>query len=241
MRWPALLVVLLLSACVEQAGVPPSSAQVESVGMRALQSRQPGAIEMLERWAHGGSAVAQRELGLVRAQTPATHTDAVNWLDRAARAGDARAQFHLAKAFHEARLGLKQDHVQAWFWFEAAARQNDREASFMLARLARYGQGVAPNLELAVHWLQESSRQGNPQAMFLLSNAYAAGDGVRADATQARYWLTMAAEGDYGVAIQALAVELDGAGGADSDLSKESRDLIKEATEHRLMRWNGYQ
>lgn len=235
------LVVVLLSSCALTDDGPPTSSQIESIGMLALQARQPAAIATLARWAQTGLPVAQRELGLVRAQTPLTQAEAVVWLQKAATGGDAKAQFHLAKALHEGSLGLPQDFAQAWVWFEAAAKQNDRQASFMLARMAKYGQGVAASPELSVYWLQEASRQGNPQAMFLLSNAYAEGEGVGRNVMLARRWLTKSAEGDYGVAIQALALELDGLGGPDSVLAKHSRDLLKEAKDHRLMRWNGYQ
>jgi TPR repeat protein len=241
MKFALLLAVLFLLSCAGQAEAPPSSSQIESVGMVALQAHQPAAINTLERWAHGGLAVAQRELGLVRAQTPLMQAEGVSWLQLAATGGDAKAQFHLAKALHEGKLGLQQDFAQAWVWFEAAARQNDRDASFMLARMAKYGQGVAASPERSVYWLQESSRQGNPQAMFLLSNAYAQGEGVNRNVMQARRWLALSAEGDYGVAVQALALELDGLGGQDTVLAKHSRDLLKEAKDHRLMRWNGYQ
>jgi TPR repeat protein len=237
----SVLLTVLLCACAAQEDRLPNSSEIESTGMLALQAHQPAAIDTLERWAYRGLPVAQRELGLVRAQTPLTQAQAVTWLQMAAKGGDAKAQFHLAKALHEGRLGLPQDFAQAWVWFEAAAKQNDRQASFMLARMAKYGQGVAASPELSVYWLQESSQQGNPQAMFLLSNAYAEGDGVSRNTMLARHWLTKSADGDYGVAIQALALELDGLGGPDTVFAKHSRDLLKEAKDHRLMRWNGYQ
>jgi hypothetical protein len=48
----------------------------------------------------------------------------------------------------------------------------------------------------------------------------------------------MSAEYDYKIAMQALALELDGLGGYDSPFSQRSRQLLKEANDHRLMRWN---
>jgi TPR repeat protein len=236
-----LCIAVFLPSCVGSADVLPTRSQIESVGMLALQSRRQTAIDTLTRWAHSDFTVAQRELGLVHSQTPLSYSEAIFWLQKAATGGDAKGQFYLAKALYEGKLGLQQDFAQAWFWFEAAARQNDSNASFMLARMAKYGQGVSASPELAVFWLQESSRQGNPQAMFLLSNAYALGEGISPNAMQARRWLVKSADSDYGIAIQALAMELDGLGGQDTPFSKHSRDLFKEAKDHRLMRWNGYQ
>jgi TPR repeat protein len=165
----------------------------------------------------------------------------VQWLKKAAIAGDAPAQFELAKALHEGKMGLAQDLAQAWKWFELAAKQGDGKASFMLARMAAHGQGVPRDLELSVQWLQEGSHQRNAQAMYQLSAAYANGEGIPRNMMQARYWLNMSAEHDYNVAVQALAMELDGLGGQDSPFAERSRQLFKEARDHRLMRWNTHQ
>lgn len=227
-----------LAACSWLDGPPPASTEIESVGILALQGQQPAAQRKLERWAQAGSAVAQREWGLVLAVRPGQEVQASTWLSKAAEGGDMQAQFQLAKALHEGQLGLTQDYAQAWKWFEAAANQGLGKASFMLARMAKYGQGVPLNLELSVQWLQKASQQRDAQAMYLLSNAYASGEGIARNVMLARYWLSMSAENDYNVAIQALAMELDGLGGRDSPFSERSRQLLKEAKDHRLMHWN---
>jgi TPR repeat protein len=71
-----------------------------------------------------------------------------------------------------------------------------------------------------------------------LSVAYAQGDGLPRDKEKSRYWLTMSADYDYKIAMQALALELDGVGGQDSSASQRSKLLMKEASDHRLMNWN---
>jgi hypothetical protein len=58
---------------------------------------------------------------------------------------------------------------------------------------------------------------------------------------QSRYWLTMSAEHDYAIAVQALAMQLDNLGGPNSPWTERSRHLFKEASDHRLMRWNTQQ
>ncbi len=237
----SLLLLGLLGACQPQPRLHPTSAQIESVGILALQGKNQSAIEQLERWAYESLPVAQRELALAYASRADMHAQAVPWLQKAATAGDAQAQFELAKALHEGRLGLAQDFAQAWKWFELAAKQGVGKASFMLARMAAHGQGVPKDLELSVQWLQEGSRQRNAQAMYQLSVAYANGEGIPRNMMQARYWLNMSAEHDYNVAVQALAMELDGLGGQDSPFAERSRQLFKEARDHRLMRWNTHQ
>jgi TPR repeat protein len=237
--------VALLCAGLVHCGVAsdqqPTSAQIESAGIAATQGRQSAALRNLEQWAQSGMPIAQRELGLVYAATPATQTQAVAWLVRGAEGGDKEAQRVLAQAYYEGKLGLAANPGKAWPLFEAAAHQGDGRASFMLARMAKYGQGVATDLSLSVHWLQEASRQGNAQAMFLLSNAYASGDGVAHDPALSRQWLERSAEGDYPVAIQALAMALEGQAKTDPTATSAARHLLKEATDERTMKWNRYQ
>jgi uncharacterized protein len=228
----------LLSACEPQPRVHLTSAEIESIGILASQANKKSAINQLERWANDGLPVAQRELALAYASRTERRAQAVQWLQKAATAGDAQAQFELAKALHEGKMGFAQDWAQAWKWFELAAKQGDGKASFMLARMAAHGQGLPRDPELSVKWLQEGSRQRNAQAMYQLSVAYANGDGIPRNMMQARYWLNMSAEHDYNVAVQALAMELDGLGGQDSPFAERSRQLFKEASDHRLMRWN---
>jgi hypothetical protein len=230
-----------LAACSWMDGPPPVPTEIESIGMLALHGQRLDAVRKLKHWADSGSAVAQRELGLFYASAPNGQAEAVKLLTKAAEGGDMQAQYHVGKALQEGKLGLKPDYPQAWKWLEASAKQGLGKASYLLARMAKYGQGVPLSLELSVHWLQEGSKQRDPQAMYLLSNAYASGEGISRNMMLARYWLTMSAESDYNVAIQALAMELDGLGGTESPFAQRSRQLFKEAKDHRLMRWNTLQ
>ncbi len=234
----AIVVCLVIAACDDQLTVLPSSAEIESVGILAIQAKKPTAIAQLARWAHDGMPVAQRELALAYAANAETWQHAVPWFEQAAAGGDRDAQFELANAFVSGKLGLKQDYAQAWALYEKAAVQGDGKASFMLARMARHGWGVAQSAEQSVRWLQEASQQKNAQAMYELSVAYAQGDGVPPNQMQSRHWLSMSAEYDYKIAMHAMALELDGLGGKDSPFSQRSSQLMKEASDHRLMRWN---
>lgn len=157
-------VVGVLGACAPTEQLPSSAAQIESVGILAVQAHKQSAIDQLLRWAERGHPVAQRELALVYAKYPDMEnpkTSAAAWLQKAALAGDLEAQLALAQAFHGGTLGLKLDDAQAWTWFEAAAQQGDGRASFMLARMASHGQGTPQSLERSVHWLQVAAQQKN--------------------------------------------------------------------------------
>jgi uncharacterized protein len=217
---------------------PVTSAEIESVGILAVQARQPQALAQLEAWAQSGLVVAQRELGLAEALNSDRWLQACQWLQKAADAGDREAQFELANAYLYAKLGLPKNDPQAWIYYEKAASQGDDKASFMLARMAGHGWGVTQSATLSAHWLTLSSHLGNPQAMYELSVAYAQGDGVPQDQAQARYWLEQSADHDYKIAMQALALELEAQGRQDARASERSKVLLKEASDHRLMHWN---
>ncbi len=234
-----LLVAAALGACTGE--VVPDNARIESVGMLALHGRQVSAITQLQAWAAAGRPVAQRELALALASIPDQSAQAGAWLEKAAVAGDTESRFQLAQALYQGSLGLKLDQAQAWSWYERAAKSGNAKASFMLARMAKYGEGVPRDLKLSATWLLQASKQGNAQAMFLLSNAYAAGEGVEQNPQLAREWLERSAEGDFPVAIQALAMSLEGGDRHGEPDPVRARHLIKEATDERSMRWNNYQ
>ncbi|MFZ6751249.1 tetratricopeptide repeat protein [Undibacterium sp. Ren11W] len=219
----------------------PNSAQIESLGVLALNTQTPTAIASLTKWAQQDQPVAQRELGLVLASAGADFSQAVIWLNKAALAGDEEAQFVLAEAHYKAKMGLPQNYAFAWKYYVSAAQRGNTKASFMLARMAKYGEGVPLDLALSVHYLQQASSGGNAQAMFLLSNAYALGEGVTKNAALAQSWLEKSAEAEYPVAIHELALHLSGGPDHEGTRSLEARHLIKEANDERTLRWNRYQ
>ena len=229
---------MALGGCEHEQPPLLTSAEIESVGVLAIQAKKPAAIGQLERWAQEGHCVAQRELALAYSSSASRWPEAVLWFQKAAQGGDREAQFELASAYLNAKLGLLQDYTQAWALYEKASLQGDGKASFMLARMARHGWGVMPSAEQSAHWLQKASEQENAQAMYELSVVYAQGDGLPRDPKKSQYWLNLSADYDYKIAMQALALQLDGLGGKDSTASEHSRLLLKEASDHRLMNWN---
>src|SRR5450830_844956 len=228
------LILLAFCACSQEVSEHPSTAEIESMGLQALHGQNKEALHTLRAWAKRGNTVAQRELAFALAVHNDQYVDAANWLKKAAQGGDAEAEY-------KARLGLKQNYVEAWTWYMAASQQKNDKATFMLSRMCKYGEGVPQDLKQSVYWLQIASEQGNAQAMFLLSNAYADGDGLAKNPVLARQWLENSAEGDFPVAIQALAMELEGNIDAQEKDKQRAHHLLKEANDERRMRWNQYQ
>lgn len=70
-----------------------------------------------------------------------------------AEAGDAEAQFTLAKNYEAGRGGLKKDYAQAQHWYRMAAEQGDPFAQASLGLLYRFGKGVPRDLVQAYMWL----------------------------------------------------------------------------------------
>lgn len=182
------MLLACLCACGERAGVPPSTAELELMGQRALHGGQVTATETLKYWAAKGLPVAQRELALVDAGSPRKQDDARLWLARAGAAGDALAAYHLGDAYYYGKIGVHSDARQAWHWFGVAARGGNTKAAVMLSRMARGGEGGSKDARAATDWLKLASERGDTQAMLLLANAYAAGDGVERDERQASLW-----------------------------------------------------
>ena len=69
-----------------------------------------------------------------------------------AQAGDAEAQYDLAKNLETGRIGLKRDLAQAEHWYRAAAEQGDPFAQAGLAILYQFGKGVKADPVEALMW-----------------------------------------------------------------------------------------
>jgi TPR repeat protein len=80
-------------------------------------------------------------------------------LRQRAAAGDAEAQFNLAKMYEAGRGGLKQDYVEAERWHRRAAEQGDPFAQASLGILLRFGKGIAQDDVEAYKWLYLATSQ----------------------------------------------------------------------------------
>ena len=229
----------LVTACQPQA-LAPTPQQIESMGLRARHAGQAEALTQLQQWARAGQTVAQRELALALAETPANWPTARDWLERAARGGDDDAAQRLGELHRLGRWGLKPDPAQAARWLGLAARQGQADAALQLALLLKHGDGVARDEAQALHWLQAAADAGNPRAMFLLSQAHARGDGVARSEPLARQWLEAAADRHDPPALQAYALALENGDLGYKKNPALARELLIEAGSERHNRWAGH-
>jgi len=218
----------------------PTSAQIETVGMKAMQQADAGAERKLMSWSAQNMPVAQRELALLYQTRPQQRNDALQLFEQAARGGDTEAAFQLGEMLRVGVVGVPTAAAAAAPWYTMAARQKHAKAALVLGLLYKNGDGVARDDAQAARWLAASSELGNPHAMFLLSNVYREGRGVTPDAAKARHLLEEAAEHEYPPAIQELAMTVQVGDALSPKDERRAGYLLKEATEHRHNNWNRF-
>ncbi|MEY4752799.1 MAG: hypothetical protein RJA44_474 [Pseudomonadota bacterium] len=112
-------------------------------------------------------------------------------LQRRAEAGEAVAQFELAKALELGRgSGQARDFKLALPWYLKAAEQNHAEAQ---SRLGAHYQTTKQDAE-ALRWLERAAALGHARATNNLASMYDFGQGVPQDGPRAIHYYTRAAE-----------------------------------------------
>jgi S1-C subfamily serine protease len=126
---------------------------------------------------------------------PQNLPEAVKWLAKAARQGDAAAQYRLGAMYSEGR-GVATDEKEAAKWLGKAAEQGHVYAQVNLGRKYHTGRGVEQDHSKAATWFRKAAEQGNVDAQYLLGGMYdRPGKGVfPPDYREAANWYTKAAE-----------------------------------------------
>ena len=118
---------------------------------------------------------------------------AMQWYDRAAQEGSAKAQFLRGLLYDRGAGPRKRDPAQAYRWFLKAAEQGHAQAQFKVASALQSGRGVAKNLKLALAWYRRAAAQGGfGPAQLALGYFYLNGTGVVKDAAEAWAWFRAA-------------------------------------------------
>ena len=98
----------------------------------------------------------------------------IDELQKRAEAGEAEAQFKLAKAYRNGK-GIGKDVTKALAWFEKAAAQGHAKAQASLGKMYLDGEGLVVDGNKAVEWLGKAASHGLGWAHAVLGNAYAEG------------------------------------------------------------------
>lgn len=118
------------------------------------------------------------------------------WMEKAAKQGDAKAQYLLGCFY-----GSDDDMLAAIEWIQKAAEQGYAEAQFEIGKLSQR----SGKLSEAVKWYRLAAEQGDYPAMYALALLYLDGNGVDRDPDQGMEYLTKAAEGGFHQAALELA------------------------------------
>jgi len=106
---------------------------------------------------------------------------AMSWYLKAAEAGNAKAQYLLARMLDTGARAAP-DPAGAAKWYRAAALQGHSEAAFHMGEVYYRGIGVARDFTEAANWYQRAARAGSGPAQFNLALMVERGQGVKRDA-----------------------------------------------------------
>lgn len=168
-------------------GTRKDSAQAEIHFRRAFEG-------FLQLEAKGSDDKLQYRLGQMLHTGTGTERDdeaAAIYLERAAKLGNAHAQYALGKLWLETGSG---NTAQAVSWITKAAEAGNAAAQYTLGKLLLAGETVEKDAARAVEWFTLSARQGNEYAAYKLGRLYLAGEEIQKDTAEALRWLLFSAE-----------------------------------------------
>ena len=93
--------------------------------------------------------------------------EAVRWLRRAARGGDANARFNLGVLYSQGN-GVPQNHARAAAWYRKAAETGHYQSQARLGHMYLAGEGVKRDRVQAFLWLSLAARHGIGSALTAL-------------------------------------------------------------------------
>jgi len=187
-----------LEALTAQASKGNAAAQYELAFRYALGISVAEDAGKCEEWmtkaAEGGEPRAQRRLGELMLKKSERDTAAgLQWLRKAADAGDAVAAFDLGTVFDGESPRFTEDDTQAFQWFLKAAQEGLAVAQYNAGLDYAKGKGVATDLEASRKWIEKAATQGNPFAMFTLGSIYVEEVGVPHNGEEAVRWFAKSA------------------------------------------------
>ena len=117
----------------------------------------------------------------------------VEWVQKAAEQGFARAQNNLGNMYYNGR-GVEQSYAKAAEWVLKAAEQGLAVAQYNLGCMYRDGTGVEQSYAKAAEWVLKAAEQGLAVAQYNLGCMYRDGTGVERSDEKAVEWVQKAAE-----------------------------------------------
>jgi hypothetical protein len=123
--------------------------------------------------------------------------DAFDWLEKAAKGGDAWAQTWIG-LFHERGERTKQDYKAAMKWYQKAADQGYPPAQDRIGKMYRDGLGVEKDYLQASQWFEKAAVQIDLDATFDLVVVYAmGGPALPQNYEKAYFWSSMTSNNKF--------------------------------------------
>ena len=133
-------------------------------------------------------------------------SEAMAWLERAAKGGEAVAQFRMATRY-EHGIGVAIDTDHAIRLYTDAANQGHVKAMNNLGVFYLNDVAGGQSFEQALHWFHMAAERGLTDAQFNLGVMYERGLGVEASLAESYKWYAMAeAGGDFAATAHADAI-----------------------------------
>jgi hypothetical protein len=115
------------------------------------------------------------------------------WYEKAAGAGDPRAQLQVGYLY-EAGIGVPKDPVRAFHWYQLAAAGGLVTAKVNVGIAYLFGDGVEKNQQAAFALFHEAAQKGSGLAACFLGDIYHFGIGVVQNDVEAERWYLKGAE-----------------------------------------------
>jgi len=165
-------------------------------------------LQALQHAVDRGSSEGAQQLALVFAEglagMPRNDAKAVELFQRAAQAGNRRAQLDLGVLYLRGQ-GVTRDLQQARAWLQQAASDGNPYALYTLGRALEESSGTAPADPVrATDLYRQAAEKGHPLAALRYGLALADGSGIKRDEDTAQRWLVAAQQA--GVPEGALAM-----------------------------------
>ena len=190
-------------------------------------------FEYVSKGAHAGAAECQDLLGIwyfngnEEEGIEQNHKAAVEWFEKAAAQGFAKAQYHLGECYENGIGGLNRDSAKAAELWEQAAKQGQVDACRNLGfyyypearNVKRFTSRKA--IDQATVWFEKAAQMGDAESQFMLGVCYMIGKGQNHDPKKAMKWFELAAKQYHPDAQYNLGVcYADGLGGLEQNQAK---------------------
>ena len=176
-------------------GVPEAQFQFALILLdgKHVKRDEPRARTLMQAAADAGSRLAQFNLAqMLINRDPQSEARAVDYYEKAAKAGLADAQYAMAQVYANGTAGRKVDPAEARRWLDKAAQQNFDTAQVDLGSWLVEGRGGPRDMKAGYGWIKRAAQGGNVAAQNRLAKLYVEGLGVDPDSIEGAAWYIVA-------------------------------------------------